>query len=65
MCKEKGLGAESRACDKLAKTMEEEEFETLFAQHEKDWNPNAFKVAQPGGGVPLGSGVIPTTPTIF
>ena len=47
-CKEMHLAFESKACDKYAKQLEDEEFEKLFAEHEKDWNPNAFKMAKPG-----------------
>jgi len=47
-CKEQKLSFESKACEKYAKQLEDEEFEKLFSEHEKDWNPNAFKMAKPG-----------------
>lgn len=47
-CKEQKLSLESKACDKLWTQLEADEFERLFAEHEKDWNPNAFKMARPG-----------------
>jgi hypothetical protein len=52
ICKEQHLSFESKSCDKLWKQLEDEEFEKLFAEHEKDWNPNAFKMAKPGDVFP-------------
>jgi hypothetical protein len=48
MCKTNKLTPEGKACDKLDKQLQDAEFEKLFSEHEKDWNPNAFKMAKPG-----------------
>ena len=47
-CKEQKLSFESKACDRYAQQLEDDEFEKLFEEHEKDWNRNAFKMAKPG-----------------
>ena len=47
-CKHNKLSAEGKACDKLDKQLQETAFEKLFQEHEKEWNPNQFKMAKPG-----------------
>jgi len=48
VCKTNKLSAEGKACDKLDQELQRKEFEKLFAEHEKEWNVNQFRMPKPG-----------------
>jgi len=51
-CKGESLAHESKACDKLYARLLEADFEKLFAEHERSWNPNGFRLPRPGEILP-------------